>query len=134
MNQINAQTPGKVSIHERRPGFSGHTLSLVAESAHPNGHDRERVEIVGWGQIGCQTPEAIAKKLANARLLAASYTAFDKAARALGLDAATLAEGIDLAALIRAAREAREAMENMRQGRFRGSVKSIDEALKGLTP
>ena len=38
----------------------------------------------------------------DARLLAASYTAFDKAGRALGVDAAELAESIDFAELIRA--------------------------------
>lgn len=42
---------------------------------------------------------------ANARLLAASYTCLDKAGRALGVDAAELAESLDLAALIQAARE-----------------------------
>lgn len=42
---------------------------------------------------------------ATARLLAASYNAFDKAGRELGIDAAELAERIDLAALIRAARD-----------------------------
>ncbi len=38
-------------------------------------------------------------------LLAASYSAFDKAGRELGVDATELAKTIDLAALIRAARE-----------------------------
>lgn len=42
-----------------------------------------------------------AEEEANARLLASSYTAFDKAGRELGIDAAELAEKIDLAALIR---------------------------------
>jgi hypothetical protein len=40
---------------------------------------------------------------ANARLLRAGFNAFDKAGRELGIDAATLAERIDLAELIRAA-------------------------------
>lgn len=40
---------------------------------------------------------------ANARLLAAAYTAFDTAGRNLGIDAAELAERIDLAALIQTA-------------------------------
>lgn len=43
---------------------------------------------------------------ANARLLAASFNAFDKAGRTLGVDAAELAERVDLAALIHAARHA----------------------------
>jgi hypothetical protein len=42
---------------------------------------------------------------ANARLLTAGYNAFDKAGRALGVDATELAEAIDLAALVTAARE-----------------------------
>ena len=46
---------------------------------------------------------------ANAKLLRASYNAFDKAGRALGVDAAELAEQIDLATLIRAARELHDA-------------------------
>lgn len=46
------------------------------------------------------------QKEANARLLAASYNAFDKAARELGVDATELAERIDLAALILAATNA----------------------------
>lgn len=37
---------------------------------------------------------------ANARLLTVSYTAFDKAARTLGVDAAELAGAIDLAGLV----------------------------------
>lgn len=42
---------------------------------------------------------------ANMALLRNSYNAFDKAARKLGIDAGELAETIDLAALIKAARE-----------------------------
>lgn len=38
---------------------------------------------------------------ANARLLTASYTAFDRAGRELGIDAAELAESIDIAEMIR---------------------------------
>ncbi len=67
--------------------------------------------------LGNTAGEAIAKVLrlpadecardaeteANARLLAAAFTAFDKAGRELGIDAATLAERIDLAAILRAA-------------------------------
>lgn len=41
---------------------------------------------------------------ANARLIPAALNAFDKAGRTLGVDAAELAESLDLAALIRAAR------------------------------
>ncbi len=43
---------------------------------------------------------------ANARLVPAALNAFDKAGRTLGVDAAELAERVDLAALIHAARHA----------------------------
>ncbi len=39
-------------------------------------------------------------QLASRHLLASAYTAFDKAGRALGVDAAQLAEQIDLAACV----------------------------------
>lgn len=49
----------------------------------------------------------------NARLLATSYTAFDKAGRALGVDAAELAEQIDLPALILASQNLRAMVGNV---------------------
>jgi len=48
-------------------------------------------------------PNAIARKSekhANKHLIAASYTAFDKAGRELGIDAAALAQTLDIEALI----------------------------------
>jgi hypothetical protein len=42
---------------------------------------------------------------ADANLLAAAYNAFDKAGRELGVDAATLAAQIDIAAILTALRE-----------------------------
>ncbi len=45
------------------------------------------------------------QKKANAELLAASYSAFDKAGREMGVDATELAKTLDVAAVIRAARE-----------------------------
>ena len=41
---------------------------------------------------------------ANAALLAAAYSSYDKAGRALGIDACALAQTLDIAALVRAAR------------------------------
>lgn len=49
---------------------------------------------------------------ANARLVPAALNAFDKAGRTLGVDAAELAEKLDLAALIRAAHAARLALDD----------------------
>ncbi len=59
------------------------------------------------------TPER-AEQDANARLLAAGFNAFDKAGRELGIDAAALAESIDLAGLIRAT-QGFERAERIRQ-------------------
>lgn len=54
----------------------------------------------------------------NARLLAAAYTAFDKAGRELGLDAAELAEAVDIAGMIRALAECKEVIRNFRGDRL----------------
>lgn len=92
---LNAQTPGPLEWQTEEGGElctnRGFALwagdSLVAER-RPESPDIPR-EPMG----------------ANARLLAASFNAFDRAGRALGVDAAELAEGLDLVALIHAARE-----------------------------
>lgn len=87
MNQINAQTPGPLfvgrgeRIQTKAAPWNGRILADMTHNAHPETRTTK----------------------AEARLFAAAYTAFDKAGRELGLDAATLAESIDLAALIRAA-------------------------------
>lgn len=46
--------------------------------------------------------DVVGQEAASAKLLAAAYTAFDKAGRALGIDAAELAETLDIAAIVRA--------------------------------
>jgi hypothetical protein len=89
--QPNAQTPGPLAATnytdnggnewtvnpQRRDGQAGRILAVL------NGADSDRNAL-------------------DARLLALAYTAFDKSGRELGVDAAILAERIDLAALIKA--------------------------------
>lgn len=53
------------------------------------------------------------KDLANAQLLAAAYTAFDKAGRELGIDATKLANNIDLAAMILSLIESTEVLAEL---------------------
>ena len=86
---MNAQTPGP----------------LITDTSHKA--DREGVTL--WMDdviIADVVPDQHGQHKPNAALLAASYSAFDRAGRELGIDAATLAASLDLAALIRAAREA----------------------------
>lgn len=86
---INQQTQGPV------------TFDAVSMDGYP-------VQVLG-GKQGRYIGEVCTRHLttdptqdeANARLLASSYSSFDRAARALNVDAAELAEGIDLAGLIR---------------------------------
>lgn len=89
---MNAQTLGP-AIHARN-GFITAGLrdddlpQVIAEVNGPNRLDR------------------IPERDANRALVAASFTAFDRAGRELGIDAAELARAVDLAALIRGAQEA----------------------------
>lgn len=82
---VNRQTPGPISPTlfasgcDELPGFR------VADVVGPKGPDGE--------------PE----RLANRRLLAAGFNSFDRAGRELGVDAAVLAETIDLVTLWRTA-------------------------------
>lgn len=92
--QINAQTQGPI----RNDGFGNFTApdgTIVASAHGPNLRSRH------------------IEKVANSRLLAASFTAFDKAGRTLGVDAAELAERIDLAALILASQKLRAMVSNV---------------------
>lgn len=85
MNPINPQTPGPIVA--------------VKHYLHVPAFPR-----VGYEQGACLASVGnITNREGDARLLAASFNAFDKAGRALGVDAAELAERIDLAALIKAA-------------------------------
>lgn len=60
--------------------------------------------IFAAGDEIADVPAYLLAKKPIADLIAASYTAFDKAGRELEIDAAELAKRLDLAALIRAAR------------------------------
>lgn len=64
----------------------------------------------------------------NARLLAAAYTAFDRAGRTLNVDAAILAESIDVAALVCAARDAIALMRQLSDEQ----LAPVQDALDGL--
>lgn len=102
MNPINSQTPGPVKAN-----FSAYHGSYTLLCAQTPDSSR----YVGTVQV-YQTPRIMGladekEREANARLLAASYACFDKAGRTLGVDAAELAEKLDLAALISAAHAAR---------------------------
>jgi hypothetical protein len=98
---INAQTPGPLALSHQMPdGFS------LAHEIAPNCGKLVCVATVhnvgGWPFNGHGLDDEKAR--ANLRLLAAGYNAFDRAARALGVDASELAERLDLAALIREVR------------------------------
>lgn len=98
--KLNAQTPGPLALAQAHEGFSGHAVTLV----RPDGATIHRE------QVGNYTPEAIRGRVATVRLLASSYTMADAAGRKLGVDAAKLCEGLDLAALILAAQAAGAAL------------------------
>lgn len=55
--------------------------------------------------------KATPQEQANAALLAAAYTSYDKAGRELGIDALALAQSVDLASVIRALKSAKQAIQ-----------------------
>lgn len=89
---INQQTPGPLMVGRRRFSHEGQPLNADGE------------------QVAYTLPHLLASE-ANAALLAASYTAFDRAARELGVDAVELAESLDLAAIIGTLRDLSDAIE-----------------------
>jgi len=84
---INAQTPGPVRV-----GL-GHSLFVPASPDNPDGMIAA-IRYLGGSKVN------LAETQANAHLLAASFNAFDRAGRALGVDATNLATHIDIAVLI----------------------------------
>lgn len=73
------------------------------------------------------------EQVATGKLLASAYSAFDKAGRELGIDASALAQSIDLAALIRDARD----MQRMLEGslpRRPGRLDTIAAQLAKIPP
>lgn len=89
---MNTQTPG--------PLFVGLTNRIQTAPAPINGRILADLTHSDWRDLP-----------AEAALFATSYTAFDKTARELGVDAVELARSLDLAALIHAARLAANAKD-----------------------
>lgn len=85
---MNSQTPGPLHATE-----VGVTMQDALRAP-----DNTNVAMVNNTSKGRKMPRG-----ANARLLAAAYNAFDRAGRELGVDAASLAQKIDLVTLIREA-------------------------------
>lgn len=101
---INLQTPGPL---ETGPGAD---TSRGSDHFGPNVReiwsDKRENKAVALVLYGSDLGNDDTEGNANARALAAGFNLLDKTGRALGLDAAELGEGLDLAALIRAARNA----------------------------
>lgn len=98
---MNAQTPGPLTPRRSHEDASGPLFDL------DEGETRPFVTLYapdGSAVVRCHDLATI--RDADARLLAAGFNAFDRAGRSLGIDAATLAERLDLGALILAARRA----------------------------
>ncbi len=98
MNTINQQTPGplmhSVGNTYFEKGGKLHTADLLY--GNPGSYGGEWIAAV-WQDVqgGPEVQEA------NGRTLAAGFNLLDKTGRALNLDAATLGESLDLAALLR---------------------------------
>jgi hypothetical protein len=110
---INTQTPGPLTVAALSGKITAGGMTIAA--SYDLRHDSHGKE-----------------EHANRRLLAASYTAFDRAGRELGIDAVDLAERIDLAALIRAARELLDAAERdtfKSHGRGQSEIEAMRRAL-----
>lgn len=106
MNTINQQTPGPVEVGMR----GGHNANGIYARDGGKGKDARYWDgsiatVYGMPQNTSveemETLPQYAQGLATARLLAASYTAFDKAGRELGIDASALAKGINLTEMIK---------------------------------
>lgn len=101
---MNTQTPGPLVVmpcpkHHGKHPFHDHRWLATADAEIERGHDPRPGE---WSlSRGSLIAEMRDGDPANARLLASAYTAFDKAGRELGIDAAELAERLDVAELIK---------------------------------
>ncbi len=83
-------------------------------------------------RLQCDLHSGTAVELSAAgRLIGTAYTSYDKAGRALGIDAADLAGRLDLVALIRAARAVVLASERQR-GRNAGAFSVPADAINAL--
>ncbi len=104
MQPINQQTPGPLNHWPTH--WAGGSDSRKIDGHNTVWLDSVRGELARIVPNGSRVDELT---MADARLLAAGFTAFDKAGRALGVDAAELGEKLDLVFLIRAARKAAHA-------------------------
>ncbi len=98
MNTINQQTPGPLLVSPGDPYLM----------ARFQGASRHVAEITGPNRA-----DLIAERDANRRTLAAGFNLLDKTGRALGIDAATLGESLDLVGLIEAARATLASLETV---------------------
>lgn len=98
---MNAQTPGPIIACPSGPVMQGYSQPLaIAQQGTPN-------LVAGvFGDV--KGGQSVAE--ANAELLAASYSAFDRAGRELGMDAVELARSLDLVALIQSHRDTLQAL------------------------
>lgn len=92
MKSLNQQTPGPIRVETR-----DRYIHLFAKTPR-GGYSIADANINDWDTANPII--SFERANANAALLAASYSAFDKAGRELGIDAAVLARSIDLVALI----------------------------------
>ncbi len=83
MNKINQQVPGPLIA-----GWHGEFDACMADGA-------DVLHVAEWLKFASQG-------ISTARLARHAYTSYDAAGRALGIDATTLAQTLDLAALVRA--------------------------------
>lgn len=96
---MNHQTPGPIAVKGTSRGlFAAPTIR------NPDG-------LIAATRFLGSGIDAQEEHWANAELLAASYTSFDKAGRELGVDAVELARSLDIATLIRERDQAREALQ-----------------------
>lgn len=106
---MNHQTPGPIFNRQAPPQFP-HSRNLETKMG-------DRVALVDPKPFWDAGLDGATRHKSNARLLAASYNSFDTAGRTLGVDAAELAESLDLAALIVAARQALAYLETQEAAR-----------------
>lgn len=88
---MNKQTPGPLYLNG----------SLICAALNHTRALTENISVTLAEVNGPNRVDLIPEREANKELLAASYNAFDKAGRELGVDAAELARTIDLAEVIR---------------------------------
>lgn len=120
--RINTHTPGPLFVGT--PIRSADTVGICKTWNDSGETGEDTIAEVLPGMPGC------AKR--DARLLASAYTAFDRAGRALGIDAAELAESVDLAGLIQAAHHLLTNAESVSSGQRPNGTTSLRAELSVL--